>query len=297
MRQIRKDLRTVDNMANRLSIDVKLIQSRVTEINAQSETERQPEAIEKLRENMGLLVEHIAKELTQIAIKLNPKIAPTTVETATQKTPEKRPTSLSDSTDIEHNYANESSRKSRKLKRRRKLPKNHSDISDSMNVSSNSDGSFSDRNPTRNIKDEPFVISQNLDDVINGTGSNSANESIRKENDFRGFDNVDDNEFSIKTEVMLNSESLISNQSNNEPNTSQTAMDVSKEASLIEDPSNISEDDESTQIINYDDHEPEQSKNSAIKPADVSSSADSSSDHNILDDDDDDDDEDIRKYV
>lgn len=287
-------------MANRLSIDVKLIQSRVTEIDAQSETERQPEAIEKLRENMGLLVEHIAKELTQIAIKLNPKIAPTTVETATQKTPEKRPTSqFSDSTDIEHNYANESSRKSRKLKRRRKQPKNHSDISDSMNVSSNSDGSFSDGNPTRNIKDEPFVISQNLDDVINGTGSNSANESIRKENDFRGFDNVDDNEFNIKAEVMLNSESLISNQSNNEPNTSQTAMDVSKEASSIEDPSitSISEDDESTQIINYD-HEPERPKDSAIKPTDVSSSADSSSDHNILDDDDDeDDDEDIRKYV
>lgn len=279
MSEINRSLKLAAEMGNRISSDVKSIQKSITEIDKVSEAER-TKTIEKFGVNVGLLLDDVAKELNKIAIKLNPNLIPGRVDTATQKTPEKKSKSRveSDSTD-EDNYS-ESHRKSRKLKRRRKTRLNPSDISDSMNKSSSSEEYFSDKNALNNIKDEPFVISQNIDDLINGTGSNSANGSIRKENDFLGFD--DDIEIGIKTELN-NSEPTFSSQKD----ASQNAMEVSKEASSIED-------DESTQIINYH-HSPEQ-KISVKKGTDYSSSTGSLSDQNIFDnDDDDDDDDDIRK--
>lgn len=277
-------------MANRISIDITTMFGDLSEIQKKPETERSM-AIDDLRKNVGLLVDDIAKGLTKIAIKFHPELVPTKAEAATQKTPDKRRTSQrsSDSTD---DNSDSFERKSRKLKKRRKVPKNHSDISDSMHVSSDSIDSDADKDKAvDDVKKEPFIVSQNLDDLINGTGSNSANESIRKENDFLGFENVDDFDVGIKREVMLNSESMLSSQSANEKNSSSKAMDVSKDTS----------DDESTEIINYDE-KPAKSNDSAIKETDLSSDAASLNDADIDhieddDDDDDDGDDDIRKQV
>lgn len=170
MSEINRNLKLAAEMGNRISSDVKSIQKSITEIGKVSEAER-TKTIEKFGINVGLLLDDVAKELNKIAIKLNPNLIPGRVDTATQKTPEKKSKSrvVSDSTD-EDNYS-ESHRKSRKLKRRRKTRLNPNDISDSMNKSSSSEEYFSDKNALNNIKDEPFVISQNIDDLINGTGS------------------------------------------------------------------------------------------------------------------------------
>lgn len=302
--ELRTDLKAVDDIANRVKIDATSIRAKLVNFENQSESERS-QTVGKLRENLALLVDDMAKELTKMAIKLNPIKASIETQSSTQKTVERKSKSrFSDSTDIQDSDKSESRRKSRKLKRRRKVPKSLAELSDSsMDLSSNSEDMVN--KGTAIIKDEPFIISQNIDDLMNGNASNSANESIRKENDFLGFDNDDDDndfEIGLKTEL-------------NDTNSSQL-LTIQKPVSQN---SNSSKDkdadsDESTEIIDHHDKQFKATKekektteNSAIESmevdADRSSSVASLSDNNDLidenddDDDDSDDDEDIRKYV
>ncbi|XP_031623434.1 transcriptional regulator ATRX-like isoform X3 [Contarinia nasturtii] len=273
--ELQTELKSIDDMANRIATDTASIRSKLGDIEKQPQAEK---SISKLRVNLSLLVEDVSKELKKVAIKLNPTMA--SVESKRENKSENR--SLSHSTD-EDSDISKSRRKIPKLKRRRKKPKGNT--SDSTALSSSSEDSFPvAKNDTM---DEPFVVTQNIDDLINQNGSNSANGSIRKENDFLGFDNVDF-ENGIKNEEQL-SESISSQQQLSDKD--QNKMDTSNELS-----------EQDTQIINQKATESEQSNNSALTKKstdveDISSDAFILSDDFIEEDHGDDDDDDIRKLL
>lgn len=266
MIDIKNELKIIDEMADRIKIDAKSIGNQVTSIEGEPDNQRAIE-VEKLRENLSLLVKDIAKELNKMAVKLSPAIiiesSHKPSETITNPQKAKRRNSSSDEESHSHQ-----SRKARKLKKRRKFHK----------ISSSSTNSSSSEEPAKEngIKDEPFVISQNIDELMNGSRSNSAHESIHKENDFLGFDNEDDIEIGIKTEVMLNSDPAhqSSEVENSEVDSSQLTVMAVETASQID---------------------KQQKQDNEIQEMEESSS-NASIAGNIFDDDDDDD-EDIRKYV
>lgn len=294
--ELRSDLKAVDDIANRVTIDATSIRAKLANFENQSESER-TQAVGKLRENLALLVDDMAKELTKMAIKLNPIKTSNETESPTKKPGDRmsKILSLSDSTDQDSDKS-ESRRKSRKLKRRRKIPKSQAELSDSTTDLSSKSEDMVDKG-TGIVKDEPFIISQNIDDLMNGNASNSANESIRKENDFLGFDNDDDDfEIGIKTELNDTFSSQLL--------TSQKPVSQSSNGPKDRD----ADSDESTEIIDHDKElkaaTEKTTENSAIESMEVdedrSSSVASLSDNNDMineDDDSDDDDEDIRKYV
>lgn len=296
MLELRSDLKAVDDIANRVTIDATSIRAKLANFENQSESER-AQAVGKLRENLALLVDDMAKELTKMAIKLNPIKTSNETESPTKKPGDRmsKILSLSDSTDQDSDKS-ESRRKSRKLKRRRKIPKSQAELSDSTTDLSSKSEDMVDKG-TGIVKDEPFIISQNIDDLMNGNASNSANESIRKENDFLGFDNDDDDfEIGIKTELNDTFSSQLL--------TSQKPVSQSSNGPKDRD----ADSDESTEIIDHDKElkaaTEKTTENSAIESMEVdedrSSSVASLSDNNDMineDDDSDDDDEDIRKYV
>lgn len=290
--ELRSELKSVDDIAKRVSIDVTSFQSKLMDIESKSDAERL-QTIEKLRENLALLAEDMANELTKMSIKLNPNKPKNEIECSAIKVKDRKSKSrsLSDSSDIDSDHST-SRRKLRKIKRRRKITKSQAELSStSTELSSNSEDVV-DRG-TVNVKEEPFVISQNMDDLMNG----ASNESIRKQNDFHGFgdgdndDGADDGfEIGIKTELndtlssQLPTSAKDASQSNGSPN--------DKDA----------DSDESTEIIDQNKEiEGEKKKpteNSAIERMEVD--AEHSSDlasHSDNDDDDvEDSDEDIRRY-
>lgn len=235
-------------------------------------------------------MEDMAKELHKTAMKLNPKIMHKETELQLPTTLHKKMKTSQSDLSVDEN--NEFRRK--KLKKRRKRQK--SEPNNSNTTSSSSDDSVDKRSKRSENTDEPFVISQNIDELLNGNAnSNSANGSIRKENDFLGFDDID---IDIKSEGMLDESitlNLPASQKESIQSTAETDNDLlAKEKSLLDSV-------ESTQIISptINDNsskvsvEKEQS-NGAVKDVDIDDSASMSSFHNI-DSDDDDDDDDIRK--
>lgn len=283
---VRNDLKTVDDMANRIKVDTQLIQNKLTEVEKQPEADR-PAGIEKLRENFALLVKDMANELTKIALKLRPNAAQTETDSSSRKLSDKMPKDrlVSESTD----YDSDSYRKSRKLKRRRKLRRSQADVSDSSNLSSTSKNSRLHESEAKKFRSEPEVISQDMDEILEAPGSNKSNESISKENDFIGFEDVDEIDIGIKTEVMLNSESMssqnatISQKTDTNTNTKQT-LNVSDQKSS-----------ECITINTSNESKADESNNSAIQELDQSSSADSDNDRMTPTLEDDDEDEEIRK--
>lgn len=268
--EAKKQLKTVDDIANRISVDTKSIRDRLATIESQPEAER-TDAIDKLRENFGLLIDDIANELTKIAVQLNPKL--TRTEAApNQKTHNKKERNhpMSDSTE---EYECSEPIRSRKFKKRRKVARSGRSVSGSSDLSSNSEESPLGKDKPKTPENKPYVMTQNVDDLMNGGASNSANESLTKENDLLGFD---DAEIGIKTEIMLNSEQ-ISSQKNATNETSQMDTETSKDKSVV-----------NSQNTN---------NMSAMQEMDRSSSSSSFSDKLGDDDDDDDDEEDenVRK--
>lgn len=273
MQTVRNDIKIVEDIALRISMDTKSIRDRLSEIESKPEKER-TDTIREINQNFGLLVEHMANQLNKTALKLNPKKASDT--TSIQKSPNKKakksPRSSSSTEDEETDSGESTShrRSSRKMKRRRKLTRSRANASSS--ASSNSEDL-----PNRNIKDEPFVISQDLEDLMNGT-SNSANESLTKENDLLGFDHVNDMEIGIKTGAMLNSDPTIlspnaAKSSNKCPNQSSTDLTAGK---------NSTPNESNDKVMDV-------STNSALEPMNEESAALSSND--IIDNDDDDEDD------
>lgn len=288
--ELRSELKSVEDIAKRVSIDATSIQSKLMDIESKSEGERIL-MIEKLRENLALLVDDMADELTKMAIKLNPNRSSEEIESSAQKLKDRKSKSrsLSDSSDIDSDQST-SQRILRKVKRRRKITKSQAERSStSTDLSSNSEDVVD--KGTLNVKDEPFVISQNIDDLMNG----ASNESIRKQTDFLGFGNDDDNdddgfEIGIKTEF---NDTLSSQLPTSPKNASQSNSSPNDKYADI---------DENSQIINNKGVEREKkqpTENSAIGSMEVnaehSSSLASVSDNN--DDDVEESDEDIRRYL
>lgn len=296
--ELRSELKAVDDIANRVSIDATSIRTKLKNIENQSEDER-TQAIGKLRENLALLVEDMANELTKMAVKLNPSKA-TSIQKVRDGKSKSR--SVSDSTDADSGKS-ESRRKSRKLKRRRKIPKSQAGLSESTTDLSSNSEDMVDRG-TRIVKDEPYVVSQSIDDLMNGNASNSANESIRKENDFLGFDNDDDDgefEIGIKTELndtfpsqVPTSEKDVSNAgSKNNDNDSGKSTELVNPDKHLEDDVEKSQSTENSAIENMEvdaDHSP------SVASLSEEGDGDEDEDNDLIDDDDDDD-EDIRKYA
>lgn len=204
VQMVQNDLKFVEDIALRISIDTKLIRGQMIEIQKKSEQE-QIHAVRDMSENFGLLVADIANELSKTAIKLNPKTAPDTKAINQQNSPIKRAkkwSHSSSSTDDEDTGSDKSSshrKQSRKMKRRRKVATSRASA---PGTSSNSEKDL----PHRNIKEEPLVISQDVHDLMNGGGaSNSANESLSKENDLLGFDQLNNAEMHKELDEMLNS--------------------------------------------------------------------------------------------
>lgn len=280
MQTVTNDIKLVEDIALRISMDTKSIRNRLTNIENQSEKERR-DAIREISQNFGLLVEHMANELNKTAINLNPTKANDT-RISIQKSPSKKVKKLSrgssssltddDSTDSGESLSHR--RMSRRTKRRRKLAKSRANVS--SNMSSNSE------DLPKRIKDEPLNISQDMDDLVNGA-SNSANESLTKENDLLGFD-----------DAMLNSDPKISSpnasKSSNKcpPNESSTADLTTGEKSIPN--------DSNDKLVDA-------SMNSQLEPMNVESAA-LSRDDDLMDndeaeeeDDDDDDDDEISRLL
>lgn len=285
MQTVKNDIKFVEDIALRISMDTKSIRNRLSEIENQPEKER-VDAIRAINQNFGLLVEDMANQLNKTALKLNPKKPSDT--TSMQKSPNKKARKLSrisSSTEDEESDSDESSshrRVSHKMKRRRKLARSRANLS--SGASSNSEDL-----PNRNIKDEPFVISQDLDELMNGT-SNSANESLTKEKDLLGFDHLNDMEVGIKTDAMLNSDPAIispdvAKSSNKCPN--QSSTDVAADENSIPNESN-------EKLVNV-------SMNSALEPMNEESAGLSPSGNDDIIDNDgndsDDDDEEISRLL
>lgn len=269
---IQNDLKFVEDIALRISMDTKSIRNRMLEMQNQTEQER-IDAVREIKQNFGLLVEDMASQLNKTANKLNPKKAIDT--TSVQKSPMKRVKKYCSSTDDEDTDSGQSSshrKLSRKTKRRRK-------IATSRGASAPDSSSNSEDLPVHNIKEEPLIISQDINDLMNGGGaSNSANESLTKENDLLGFDQANNAEMHKDIDELLDNETKPSNKSPNHTKKAtenstpaDQSMDVTKESSELmvpgEEPqlsTNMSED-----LIDNDDDD---------------------------DEDDDDDDEEIQKY-
>lgn len=301
------DLKYVGDMADRIKIDTLTIRNKLMEIEQQSEAERQS-AIEKLRENFGLLVEDMIKELTKIGNKFRPNVAQNDSDLLVQLRVQRSRSRSSSEISGEVNSDSESRRKLKRLKKRRRLHKNQNEHSDSTNSSSNSDAAST----RRNENGKPFVISQNIDDVMNGNAnSNSANESIRKENDFLGFD--DNYEIDIKQEAILNESISSLNQlqtsqhkdtQNATETSNQRVSNVSRDEqmSVDENEDEDKDDERSTQINEKDNVKPESEKTAKLEQSNRAAQDDGDSDHsssttNLSDDLVDEEDEDVRKYV
>lgn len=286
---VRNDLKTVEDMANRIQVDTQSIRNKLTEIEKQAEAER-PAGIEKLRENFSLLVKDMANELSKIALKLRPNAVQTETDSSDRKLSEKKPKTrlVSDSTDED----SDSHRIKRKLKhRRRKVRRSQADniMSDSSNVTSTSKNSLLEQPKAKKFKEEPEVISQDIDEILEAPGSNKSNESTSKENDFIGFDDIDDIDIGIKTEVMLNSESISSQNATSTQNTNtNTKTSAATNASMEKSSECITLNTSSESKAN-------ESNNSAIRKLDESSSAESDNDRMTPTLDDDEEDEEIRK--
>lgn len=288
------DLKIVDDIASRLKIDTTSIRNKLASIEKQSEVEKHSTMV-KLRENLGLLADDMALQLRKIAHKLNPNKSHNESEQLLVKSrvQRSRSRSSSDSAD-EDNSNNESKRKFKKLKKRRKLHKTQAERSDSTDFSSNSEDAS---NKSARRKDEPFIIAQDIDEVLNGNAnSNSANESLRKENDFLGFDD----EIDIKQEATLN-DSILSNPQSSliETQNSTETSNIRLNEDLKDGHMSVDEDvDEKKEIISKGDGKQDlqknvnqQSKSTIKRDADL----DQSSTSNLSEDDEED--EHIRRYV
>lgn len=287
---MKTDMKAVDDMANRISIDNASIRTKLTDIENQPDPTIRTQLVMKLRENLALLVADMANELNNIASKLDPKLRHNGIESIVQRPLDTKSKSRSfDDSSDENSDLSESRRKSRRLMRRRKVKKSNL-TNKSTDYSSSSDDYYT-KNITKIKNEEPLVISQNVDDLMNENASNSANGSIRKENDFLGFDN-DDFDIGIKSEVLLN-ESLLSQQTTN---TNQNNM----ENNVNDVENKDAESDENTELVEFDEktvtkRANDQTKNGLIESMDVDErnlSSSSNESDNLLNDVDD---EEIRK--
>lgn len=263
MEIVKNDVKFVEDIALRISMDTKSIRNRLAEMENQPEKERL-DAIREISRNFGLLVEDMANELNKTAVKFNPN-------KPTDKSPNKKLKNWShnsSSTEDELTDSDESSKQRlRKLKRRRKMTKSRANMS-------GENSSNSEELPNRIIKDEPYIISQDFDDLMNGGTSNSANESLTKENDLLGFDHVNDVEIGIKTEAMLNSEPAILSQ------------DATKSSDKCPNQSNSDQTGEYSLLHKRTDNITDMTKNSAIKEMEDDSTNSTTTDFEDVDDDD-----------
>lgn len=211
LQTVKNDIKIVEDIAIRISMDTKSIHNRLADIENQPEAERLI-AIREIGQNFGLLVEHMANQLNKTATKLNPKKESETasvLKSPIKKVKKSSRSSSSTGSDTTDSEGGSSSlrRISRKTKRRRKLARSRADAS---NTSSNSE------DLPKRIKEEPLVISQDMEDLMNGA-SNSANESLTRENDLLGFGHVNSMEVDKKTEAMLNSDPAIMSPNTSKP--------------------------------------------------------------------------------
>lgn len=274
-----------------MSVDAEKMRGRLVNIEKQSETERN-DVIEKLRENLGLLIGDMANELTKLALKLNPKVYIENNKANIQKVADKKNKSRSVSDSSDESNVNDHLLTPRKVKRRRKKARGAVSASGSTSSSSSSDErSVNKEKRSKPMSDEPFVMTQDVDELMNCGTSNSANESLTKENDFSGFaDQVDDIEIGIKTEVMLNSESLSQRSSTNEksPSQIQVKTGTTNDNSVVNENKTSQNTSKETDPVNM----------SAITILNRSSSSTSLSENQDVDDDavdEDEDDDEIRK--
>lgn len=274
--ELKNELKKVEEMSDTIKTNTQSLSNRLITIETQPNDQR-ISATEQFRKGFAMFIEDVANELTQLAIKLNPKSKLN--HKSNHKLPSRRESSRSSnySSDTEASNSNGSHRKSRRLKRRRKLPKSKADVAMSTDISSDGD------NLVAKNTSEPIVMIQDVDDLMNsGANSNSANESLSKENDLHGFDVTDEVEFGIKTELMLNT-------------TNEKSLMESAEKSFVSDTADKNISIESVASEKSVNKVADGMNNSAIEEMDRSST-DLSDHFNDDDDDDDEDDEEIRKY-
>lgn len=290
--ELKHGLDVVKDITTRMSVDAEKIRGRLMNIDKQPETERN-DVIEKLRENFGLLIGDMANELSKIALKLNPKVYIENNKAKSQKVTDKKNKHRSVSDSNDESNSDDHLLTPRKVKRRRKKPREAVGGSGSTSLSSSSDErSLNKEKRPKPTTDEPFVMTQDVDDLMNCGASNSANDSLTKENDFSGFDDqVDDIEIGIKTEAMLNSESMsqrnITNEKSPSQSQNQVKTDTTNDKSVVNENNTSQNTNKETDPVNM----------SAITILNRSSSSTSLSENHDVDDDDDDDEDDdeIRK--
>lgn len=231
--RLKATLKRVDDMKRRISVDLKGVYEKLSEIELNTDPAYRNKTANTLSDNFGLLIDDVAQELTSIADTFKPtekeKAKEIEKETKNESQIQRSPAStqeinsvrlnkdaknrlLADTTDSDESVA--TTKKDRKTKHRRRKARTSKDSSvsskDESIASLTNNKALSSTEPS-----QPLVVSQTIEDLYNSdlnkkddvptTSADSRKDD--HEDDFLGFEGTSEIDIGIKTELLQSLES------------------------------------------------------------------------------------------